>query len=201
MKLYTKTGDDGETGLLGGVRVAKDDARIEAIGTVDEFNCCLGMLADSIRSSKLNSKGDLLQFVSQTQNVMFDVGATLAGIDTNQTQQRDSIVDGQITRTEDEIDRLDNQVSELVHFILPDGCSAATQSHFARAVCRRAERRLVTLYQLYSPKEKSMQDVEAQLQSILTLLNRLGDWLFVVARVLNHRSKIDDKIWTSEGTT
>lgn len=200
MKLYTKTGDDGETGLLGGVRVAKDDARIEAIGTIDEFNCCLGILADSIQSSNLNSTDDLLKFVSQTQNVMFDVGATLAGIDTNQTQQRDSIVAVQITRTENEIDRLDEQVPELAHFILPGGCSASAQSHFARAVCRRAERRLVTLSQLYSAKDKSTQHIETQLQLILVLLNRLGDWLFVVARVLNYRSNVEDKIWSSEET-
>jgi cob(I)alamin adenosyltransferase len=179
LKIYTKTGDDGGTGLFGGPRVGKDDPRIEAYGTVDELNSVLG----NARAVGLPAAIDLL--IEQIQNSLFAVGAELATPDpaahgTNWTGL------AQIAALEEMIDQFDGPLPALRQFILPGGTPAAAALHVARSVCRRAERRVVTLARA-EPKVAA--------SSIVVYLNRLGDLLFVLARAANHAAGEADVAW------
>jgi cob(I)alamin adenosyltransferase len=179
MKIYTKTGDDGGTGLFGGARVGKDDPRIEAYGTVDELNSVLGW----VRTVGLPA--DIDDCLMRIQNELFAVGAELATPDpaahgTNWTGAE------QIAAIEQAIDRLEKPLAPLRQFILPGGTPAAAALHVARTVCRRAERRAVTL---------SREGLPAIRGSIVVYLNRLGDLLFVLARAVNHAAGKPDVTW------
>lgn len=179
MKIYTKTGDTGSTGLFGGPRVSKDDDRIEAYGTVDELNAALGL----VRASGLNS--DLDEQLSQLQSELFSIGAELATLDPDARGVR-LIGSEHIARLEQWIDQHEATLEPLRHFILPTGSMAAAQLHLARAICRRAERRVVTLERCH---EASVSD------TLLIYLNRLSDLLFVLSRVANARQGVGEIRW------
>jgi cob(I)alamin adenosyltransferase len=179
MKIYTKTGDHGETGLFGGPRVRKDTPRIEAYGTVDELNSVLGI----VRAQAIESDIDAL--LRQIQNELFDLGAQLATPDPI-AHHTSLIGPPQIAALETAIDRFEARLDPLQQFILPGGTPAAAQLHFARTVCRRAERRLVTL---------AHQSGQRIADDLVIYLNRLSDLLFVLARASNHAAGYSDVPW------
>jgi cob(I)alamin adenosyltransferase len=186
VKIYTRTGDAGETGLLGGVRVRKDALRIEAIGSVDETNAALGVVRVELSRSGVAPEGmdDLL---ARIQHRLFDVGAELAAAD-GSARAMSAIDAGDVAALEAEIDRHEAKLAPLRAFILPGGAAAAAQLHYARCVCRRAERRLVELAA-----------AEAVRVELLKYLNRLGDLLFVMARVVNAANRAPDVVWEAKG--
>ena len=179
MKIYTKTGDDGETGLFGGPRVKKDAPRIETYGTVDELNSVLGVA----RSAGLDA--DIDQLIGRIQNELFALGAQLATPDP-QAHQTAMIGQPQIAALEQAIVTFEARLEPLRQFILPGGTSGAAHLHLARTVCRRAERRLVTLIG---------QSAEPISTELLVYLNRLSDLLFVLARAVNRAAGRDDVPW------
>lgn len=181
MKIYTKTGDDGTTGLLGNGRVFKDDPRIDSYGTVDELNAMLGLAR---AGQGLDSQADAL--IALVQNELFAVGAALA--DPNpEGRFHNAVAEGYAGRLEAEIDRLEAELPPLTQFILPGGTAAAAQIHLARTICRRAERLVVHL------GHQPGVDVPHHL---IAYLNRLSDFLFVLARVVNHRAGVSDTPWS-----
>jgi cob(I)alamin adenosyltransferase len=179
VKIYTKTGDDGTTGLLGPGRVAKDDLRIAAYGTVDELNAMLGVA----RAGGLIPYADKL--LAQLQNELFLVGSALADPSPD-GRFYDTITGMQVENLEQVIDSLEATLEPLTQFILPGGTPAAAQLHLARTVCRRAERMAVEL---------SHKPGEAVSRDVLIYLNRLSDLLFVLARTVNHEAGVADVIW------
>jgi cob(I)alamin adenosyltransferase len=179
MKIYTKTGDKGETGLWGGGRVGKDDIRIDAYGTVDECNAVLGIA----RSCEIDGKLD--EMLAIVQNLLFVVGSDLATpADIEPAIPR--IGESDVTRLEKWIDQLEDDLPKLKNFIVPGGTPAAAHLHHARTVCRRAERLTVAL----------CRDNETGSEA-KKFLNRLSDFLFVAARTANHRAGIEDLPWES----
>jgi cob(I)alamin adenosyltransferase len=178
MKIYTKTGDSGDTGLFGGPRVPKDDLRIEAYGTVDELNAQLGLA----RSESLPPDVDAL--LGRLQNELFVVGAELATPQPHPHVPR--IEAAHVAALEQAIDQAEAQLPPLREFILPGGTRAAALLHVARAVCRRAERRVVRL---------SRREGENVSPQVVVYLNRLSDLLFVLARQMNAHSGQGDVAW------
>ena len=177
-KIYTRTGDDGTTGLADGSRVQKDTARIEAIGAVDELNSTIGVmltedLPDPVRAI----------FVG-VQHELFDLGGELS------VPGHALVTDAHVARLERELDTLNEKLPALKDFILPGGSPAAAAAHVARATCRRAERRLVTL-----AKAETIPPV------LRHYLNRLSDLLFVTARALNRHAGRDDVLWQQRRPT
>jgi cob(I)alamin adenosyltransferase len=179
MRIYTKSGDDGTTGLLGSRRVSKDDCRVDAYGTVDELNAALGVA----RGLGLDAQADGL--VARIQDELFVVGSALAD-PSPQGRFHHAISLEHVERIERTIDELEAELKPLTQFILPAGTLSAAQLHLARAVCRRAERLIVKLAR--QPGE----DVPKQL---IAYLNRLSDFLFVLARAVNHRAGVPDAPW------
>jgi cob(I)alamin adenosyltransferase len=180
-KIYTKTGDTGETALFGGERVRKCDLRVEAIGSIDETNASVGVVrAELLRGAVAPDGMDSL--LARIQHSLFDSGAELAARTVE--ARPPCITDADITSLEREIDRYDAMVEPLRVFILPGGTAAAAQLHVARCVCRRAERRLVELM--------AGEQVRSEL---LRYLNRLSDLLFVLARVVNKVNGLPDVAW------
>jgi cob(I)alamin adenosyltransferase len=179
VKIYTRTGDDGRTGLLGSGRLSKDEARIEAYGTIDELNAVLGVA----RASSLDSAADAL--VARLQDELFVVGAALADPDP-EGRFHAAVTPEYANRLEGLIDALEAEVTPLAQFILPGGSPAAAQLHLARTVCRRAERRVVALQR---------KPGELVPPALIVYLNRLSDLLFVLARVVNHRGGVADVPW------
>jgi cob(I)alamin adenosyltransferase len=175
-RIYTKSGDHGETGLGDGTRVAKDHARVAAYGTVDELNAVLGLL---LVSNPNLAEAALLQAI---QNDLFDVGADLCCPPAAEEKQGQKlrVRAEQATRLEQAIDRLNEPLAPLNSFILPGGNPAAAWCHLARTVCRRAEREVVTLMRAAPVNPQ-----------VLIYLNRLSDLLFVLARVYNDDGKAD----------
>jgi cob(I)alamin adenosyltransferase len=178
MKIYTKTGDGGETSLFGGARVSKDDTRIEAYGCVDELNSCLGIVR-SLRPSQ-----DLDGILLELQNDLFVLGADLATPAGSVTAPVPRIAQADAERLEHHIDRLEERLEPLKSFVLPGGCALAAQVHQARTVCRRAERLVVRLSK-----------VEAIGPAPLMFLNRLSDLLFVMARFANLQAETPETPW------
>ncbi len=189
MKVYTKAGDSGETGLFGGARVSKDDARVEAYGTVDELNCALG-IARAALSPDLERETDIGPLLARLQSELFDLGAELATpparLDSKLGQRVPLVTDQRVGELEVNIDRMEAALEPLKAFILPGGTPLAAALHVARAVCRRAERRTVTLARL---------DADTVRPEALRYLNRLSDLLFVLARYANHRAGVPDVPW------
>lgn len=179
MKIYTRTGDGGSTGLFGGPRVAKDDDRIEACGTVDELNAAIGVT----RSAGV--EGPIDQQLADIQHDLFALGAELGTPDPDRHHLR-TIRPSHIETLEQWIDAHELTLPPLKNFVLPAGTAAASQMHVARAVCRRAERRVVTL------ARRSEANVS---EASVVYLNRLSDLLFVLARVVNHRAGVADMPW------
>jgi cob(I)alamin adenosyltransferase len=175
MKIYTRTGDRGETSLFGGARVAKNDPRIEAYGTVDELNSFLGVA----RASGLPQ--DLDDQLQQVQMDLFEIGAHLASPGTSRFPGVD---EQRITDLETAIDTMERELTPLTSFILPGGAPSAAHLHVARTVCRRAERCVVGLH-----------DAAPTTQSTIRYLNRLSDYLFVAARLANVRAEQSDVPW------
>ena len=178
MKIYTKTGDQGETGLFGGPRVPKDHARIEALGTVDELNSQLGLIRTLEGSAAFDTE------LRRIQCELFDLGAELATPGTRDER----ITPGHVATLEQLIDHHEATLEPLACFILPTGTPLASAFHVARTVCRRAERRVVTL----ATQLDTMTPANA-----IEYLNRLGDLLFVLARVANHRAGVADDPWVN----
>jgi cob(I)alamin adenosyltransferase len=176
-KIYTRTGDDGSTGLGTGERVRKDCARVEAYGTVDELNCCIGLLLAST-----DLPASISASLQAIQHRLFDLGGELA------VPGRDVILAADTTDLEVLLDTLNADLPPLKDFILPGGTRAAADCHLARAVCRRAERRLLTL-----------QKTETVNPEALRYLNRLSDLLFVMSRVLCRTSGGTEIIWKPRG--
>ncbi len=180
MKIYTRTGDKGSTGLFGGDRVSKDHLRIEAYGTVDETNSMIGLGRSFLPNEGYNEIEEMLHRI---QSELFVLGADLATpISAKVNVPR--IEAEQIERLENHIDELEADLPPLKHFILPGGAQAASAIHAARTICRRAERRTVSL----------QQEDELNEQAAI-YLNRLSDLLFVMARWLNHRAGIEEEAW------
>lgn len=181
--LYTGTGDAGTTSLVGGTRIAKDDIRLEAYGTIDEFSSHLGLVyADTI------SHADISAQLKRIQNKLFNVGAYLATCPNPGAEPEPYGLDGEeIKRMEGWIDALDAEVPKANAFILPGGTMAAAHAHVARTVCRRAERCIIRLARnsFISP-------------IVLKYVNRLSDYLFILARVCNHRAGVQDCIWEKD---
>jgi cob(I)alamin adenosyltransferase len=185
VKIYTKTGDAGYTGLFAGPRVPKDHGRIEAYGTVDELNAALGL----VRTASIPREID--QYLGKIQNDLFAVGAELATPDpvTHGTRW---IGQEHVEELEKGIDVFDSTLPKLTQFILPTGCEAASRTHLARAICRRAERHLVTLCR--TPGESIS-------EHLIVYLNRLGDLLFVLSRALNAAAGTTEQTWQKEPCT
>ena len=179
MKIYTKTGDEGETGLLGGVRVSKSHLAIQVCGALDETNSFIGLA----RSGSLPDDVDAV--LTQIQHDLFDLGSRVAAC-LGESKRPPQFPVQRATELEDLIDRFDGELPPLEAFILPSGCPAGSTIHLARSVCRRSERQLVELKNI---------GVEADLSSELVYLNRLGDLLFVIARFVNLRNRVSETQW------
>jgi cob(I)alamin adenosyltransferase len=179
VKIYTKTGDSGETALLGGKRVSKADPRVAAYGEVDELNAWLGL----VRS--IGSDAGLAAMLERIQRDLFAIGARLAdpGSKVAQRVAKTAVTGDDVKRLEDWIDLLDSEVPVLRRFILAGGSRAGASLHVARTICRRAERTVVSL---------GTEHVEPE---ILVYLNRLSDLLFVMARVANRRDGAPEFEW------
>jgi len=178
MKIYTKTGDKGDTSLFGGQRVPKDALRIEAYGTVDELNSVLGLALSE--STNL----DIREILTSIQTRLFEVGADLATPRSVEKKQVRRVEPRDVQQLEKIIDTLERELKPLKSFILPGGSGAASKLHFARTVCRRAERVVVRL--------SRNEDIG---EAIIMYLNRLSDLLFVLARYTNSISKVPEVKW------
>ncbi len=183
MKIYTKTGDAGSTGLYGGKRVRKDDLRVNAYGSVDEANAVLGLARAQVADEELE------QVLAQLQNVLFDLGADLATpLDSVYRKNIAAINEDDIENLEGLIDRFEIELKPLKAFILPGGHPAAATLHLARAIARRAERAVVHL-----------QATETLNELTMVYLNRLADLLFVLARAVNARAGVSEDNWQVKG--
>jgi len=179
MKVYTKTGDKGETGIVGGIRVKKSCRRLEAYGTVDELNSHLGLLASMLL------EGEDKKIIIRIQRDLFNVCTNLA-TDQSQTPLSDSarLGEDEISFLEEQVDQIMKLLPERQGFILPGGCQAASQAHVCRTVCRRAERCIVAL------SEETTISPEA-----LQFVNRLSDYLFVLAKKINFNIGVSEIVW------
>lgn len=172
-KIYTRTGDQGTTGLGDGSRVAKDHLRIEALGAIDELNAAIGVLL-----AEANIPPKLALAMQDVQHDLFDLGGELAVPGTA------AIGDEQVLRLERLLDEANAELGPLKEFILPGGSRAAALAHVCRTVCRRAERRVVSLGAVAAVNDPARR-----------YLNRLSDWLFVLARLLNRAEQRPDVLW------
>ena len=179
MSIYTKTGDSGDTSLFDGTRVSKTHPRVVAYGDVDEVQACLGV----VRAAGLPA--DLDEMCLALQRDLFALGARLADPSHKIAKRVEKIVidEASIARLEGWIDRLDTEITPLRHFILSDGTAAGASLHFARTVCRRAERSVLSL------------GADAVEPVVIIYLNRLSDLLFTMARAANHRAGITETPW------
>ncbi len=179
-RIYTRTGDKGETGLVGGARVAKDSLRVEAYGNVDELNSVLGLARAFMKDEELDS------LLGELQKDLFVAGADLASVGGGGSRQVPRITKERIAEMERTIDKFEAELTPLKAFILPGGGDEGSILHYARTVARRAERRIVTL-----SKVESIND------QMIPYINRLSDLLFVLARVANHRDGKQEVEWHS----
>jgi len=173
-KIYTRTGDNGTTGMADGSRIAKDATRIEAIGDVDELNSLIGLLNTE------SPPAPVAALLTTIQHQLFNLGGELA------SPAHSLITKQQVQQLEAELDHLNSTLPPLKDFVLPGGCRAASYCHLARSVCRRAERRLIAL-----SNEETVSPV------LISYLNRLSDLLFVIARSLNKANNHDEVLWNS----
>lgn len=180
MKIYTKTGDKGETSLFNGRRVPKSDIRVEAYGNVDELNSYIGLI------TTFDIPNDVRKVLEEVNRVLFEIGTDLATPNDNprKIKRVKRLNKERINFLEEKIDHYSALLPELRNFILPGGSSESAWLHIARTVCRRAERRVVEL----SQKEEIN-------TNIVVFLNRLSDFLFVMARYVNYTKHIEDVIW------
>ena len=182
MEIYTRTGDDGTTGLIGGTRVKKYDIRLEAYGTIDELNSYIGL----VRSLQTDQYADSV--LEKIQQKLFVIGATLATDESSgKINELRSVSEADITKLEHEMDQMFTVLPKLNNFILPGGCQASSFCHIARTVCRRAERRIVEL------SEKTALDI-----NLIKYINRLSDYLFVLSRKVSMDQKAPEILWSHD---
>lgn len=178
MKIYTKKGDNGTTGLIGGTRVNKNSVRIESYGTVDELNAHIGLLADIIEDTELITQ------LNEIQDRLFTIGSILA-CDPNKSSMKIPLLQqNDILNLENWIDKNNSELPEMRFFILPGGHQHISFCHIARCVCRRAERRVVEL-----------NTIEKVDEIVISYLNRLSDYLFILGRKLAFSMNIEEKPW------
>lgn len=176
-KIYTKTGDLGKTALVGGRRVSKSDLRLDAYGTVDELNSCIGIAATEVSP-------ETVAILQKIQNALFNLGSRLACEDETMMAQLPTITDSHVRDLEEKMDAWEATLPALKNFILPGGCKGAAHLHLARTICRRAERLAVALNE------------STKIEPVLVIyLNRLSDFLFTLARKVNHDSQVADIAW------
>jgi len=183
-KVYTRTGDAGKTRLIGGEKRWKDDARVEAYGTVDELNSEIGLCRELLKEQKEDQFSSLICFLKSVQNELFNLGSQLAAAEDRDTENLPQLSDDAISKLETEIDTVNESLSELTSFVLPGGSVINAQFHMARNVCRRAERRTVTLSRN-----------ETVVPENIRYLNRLSDALFVWSRWVSHILGDTENFW------
>lgn len=192
MKIYTRNGDKGKTGLLGAIQVSKSHLVVEVVGTVDETNCHIGCAIkhwSEQASNESRSSDDPVTALTQIQSGLFDLGSRVAAaLATDPKTKRAEINETNISQLEQWIDHFDSQLPPLQTFILPSGSHTGCQLHLARTVCRRAERRLVSLVE---------SGAESDLSIDLVYLNRLSDLLFVFARFANQQAGCTETPWSA----
>ncbi len=179
MRIYTKTGDEGQTGLVGGQRISKTSLRIEAIGDIDELNALVGL-------SRVQDSDESFPLLEKIQNWLFDVGSEVA-CPADGKFQIVSVSEVHSQILEASIDEVWKSLPPLKNFILPGGSALAASLHHCRSVCRRAERHALALHA-----------EEPQRQELLVFMNRLSDWFFAVSRKANQLMNVEDVIWKKE---
>ncbi|MCB0826902.1 MAG: cob(I)yrinic acid a,c-diamide adenosyltransferase [Armatimonadetes bacterium] len=179
MKIYSRSGDDGSTGTLGGDRTLKSEVLMEAVGTLDELNSHLGWWRVSWEDHEFIMEDELVAI----QNTIFEIGSELVAAPGDNRFVAVGL-DTHVFRLESSIDRMDGQVPPLRNFILPGGCESAARGHICRTICRRTERILVKLKQSHPVRPE-----------ILQYINRLSDWLFMASRYFNHIHGAIENIW------
>ena len=180
-KIYTRTGDKGKTSLIGGSKVLKSDMRIEAYGTVDELNSWVGFVNDNFKDTRSN------HILKEIQDRLFTIGSSLACDPEKQVKLAiPDLHEADITLLEVEIDSMTKKLPEMKHFILPGGNSSVSIAHIARCICRRAERYCVNL----QARDGHVEPL------IIKYLNRLSDYLFVLARYVGHKLNVPELKWT-----
>jgi len=184
-KVYTRTGDSGQTRLVDGSKCYKDDLRVESYGTIDELNSCLGLCSELLIDENTKLFSEIIDFIYQVQNKLFNMGTQIAMPQTKQENDFPRLNASDVTGLENEIDKRNKDLSELTSFILPGGCKIAANFHIARNVCRRAERRLVSLH-----KNTPVEMVNLQ------YLNRLSDLLFVWSRYITISLNLDENLYS-----
>jgi cob(I)alamin adenosyltransferase len=179
-KIYTKTGDKGKTSLIGGTKILKSDLRIETYGTIDELNSWIGFVNDAVNDFSAN------HILKEIQDRLFTIGSSLACDPQKETKLIiPDLKEADITVLEKEMDTMNETLPEMKHFILPGGHSAVSITHITRSICRRAERYVVNL-----------QDHQGHVEPlIIKYLNRLSDYLFVLARYVAHLHNVPEIVW------
>ncbi len=178
MKIYTKTGDQGQTSLIGGTRVSKANLRIEAYGTVDELNSYIGLVKDQAVNA---AKADFLQ---EIQDRLFTIGSSLAADPEKSKMKIPDLLASDIEVLEKAIDEMNEVIPELKNFILPGGHPAISFGHLARCVCRRAERNVIAL-----------RENEFVADLVIQYLNRLSDYLFTLCRMMHYELNVEEIAW------
>jgi len=184
-KVYTRSGDYGKTSLIGGIKVDKDDLRIDAYGTIDELNSVLGLCISEINKIENKKiKQETIVIFTRIQNELFNLGSSLSRLDIDEENNFPSIKKVNIMKLENEIDQYNVNLPELTSFILPGGSSINALLHLARTICRRSERICVTLM------KKTKID-----ENVLPYLNRLSDLFFVFSRWFSHKMGRAENLW------
>lgn len=178
MKIYTKTGDKGQTSLIGGTRVPKHHIRIESYGTVDELNSWIGLINDQDIDKQSKT------ILSEIQDRLFTIGSSLASDPEKSKMKIPDLHQSDIELLETQIDKMNEVLPEMRHFILPGGHTTISYCHLARCVCRRAERNVIHLH-----------ESEYVNEMVIVYLNRLSDYLFVLARFIAHQFKVNEIAW------
>jgi len=185
LKIYTKTGDKGQTSLLGGTRVPKHHLRIEAYGTVDELNSWIGLLRDSISSHQPSANShQLIEILVETQDRLFTIGSSLASDPQKSKVKIPHLTEDDIALFEKEMDAMDALLPPMKSFVLPGGHEIVSKCHIARCVCRRAERRV-----------NHLAENEPVDELVIKYLNRLSDYLFMLSRKLAHDLNASETPW------
>ncbi len=188
MKIYTKTGDKGDTALVGGERVPKDDLRIEAYGTIDELNATIGQALSHLSLSETALSADLIKI----QHHLFDLGSELASLSDRKSRAKTNIPQASAKKVgwlEKQIDQYTKELPPITYFILPGGSVAASSLHISRTVCRRAERQIINL--------SGERPINPEL---IKYINRLSDFLFTVARYANLKAGVGDVRWQADSS-
>ncbi len=190
-KIYTKTGDKGETSLFGGARVPKSHIRVESYGTIDELNSYMGLLSDLLSSNSHLSEKSLhfIHILKEIQDRLFTIGSVLAS-DPQKNMMTPDLLESDITLLEKEIDAMESDLPPLKNFILPGGHSTVSFCNIARTVCRRAERLVIALDLIEREEGRMIEPL------IVQYLNRLSDYLFVLGRKIAQDLGAEEIIWT-----